>query len=175
MNPIQQLIGEAEEDFSEYEDILALDSEQEKTLFNRVPVTTPEEAYNEAFRLDKGNVPEWIEKLIATSAEYSLNYALHFLGTRFALGEPAIATNARYSLYYACDVLEKGDCVPGSYRFPLGEPAISKSAHYAYVYANEVLVSGDFVPGSKRFPAGEPAIFRDLEYAAAYTRDIGLE
>lgn len=160
MNSILKLIGEAE-DFSEYEDLLALDAEQEKTLFSRELKMTPEEALEAAFKLfqyGSGRVPENIEKALAEGSEQSYWYAHTFLGGRFHLGEPAIATSAEWSYKYANDIVKPGTFIPGSSRFPLGEEAIASDARYSYLYALSVLREGDFVPGSYAFPPGEPAI-----------------
>lgn len=173
MNPILKLIGESE-DFSEYEDILALDAEQDKSQFRRPVILTPEEALIEAKKLGKGNVPKYIEKIIARDPDASAQYAYNVLSERFPLGEPAIATSGYKSVSYARWALSTGDFVPGSKRFPPGEPAIVKNSHSVEMYVTYVLKQGDFVPGSKRWPAAEPVLAKNTEAAlhyAMYTRE----
>lgn len=90
---IKRLIGESE-DFSEYEDLLALDAEQEKTLFDRpVAVVNPAQAYAEAKRLGKGNVPKEYEELMAENEFFAFCYAVEVLKERFPSGEAAMRNN----------------------------------------------------------------------------------
>lgn len=169
MRLIARLIGEAEDEFSEYEDLLKLDAEQEKTLFNRPVKLSPEEAYKEAKELFsrehfEDRVPEYLERVIATDPKWSLKYSRNLLVDRFPLGEPAIATDADYAYQYANDVLCVGAFVPDNKRFPMGEPAIAKDAATSFYYAREII--------GGRFPLGEPAIAKDPETAYKYSSEI---
>lgn len=84
MSHIRRLIGEAEDLWSG--DPFEIDS----ALGDRV-TSDPEEAYREAVRLGKGNVPEWIERVIAKSPYYSYHYAVYILRSRFRMGEQALS------------------------------------------------------------------------------------
>lgn len=75
-------------------------------------------------------LPDEIEALIATSAQYSYYYAKDVIKGRWEPGEAAIATSAQYSYCYAEYVI-KG-------RFELGEAAIATSAWY-FEHYNELL------------------------------------
>ena len=77
--------------------------------------------------------------LAATDAELAYKYAIHIIGGRFELGEPAIAKDAYYSFYYALNVLNGP--------FPLGEPAIASNAYYSQAYTNEVLKKDFYLDG----------------------------
>lgn len=162
---IRRLIGEAEEDFSEYEDLLKLDAEQEKTLFSRDPRMTPEQAFEYAESLRYLDVPDYVERAIAKSPVLSLKYAFGINFRRFPLGEPAIATDAELSFSYAVNVLDHGDFVQGSRRFPLGEPAIASSPAWAAQYASRVLKS--------RFTEAEPVI-KDSPYWDSYKNKFNI-
>ena len=86
---------------------------------------TPKEAYDMSYSNPK--LRPKLERVIATSAEFSYWYARHVLKRKpFPAGEPAIATSAEYSYYYAIDVLQR--------RFPAGEPALATDACMAYDY-----------------------------------------
>jgi hypothetical protein len=72
-----------------------------------------------------------LEKIIAKSPKYSVEYAKHILKGPFPLGEKSIKLNARHSFVYARDVLKK--------RFPDGEMAISSQISTTVQYASSVL------------------------------------
>ena len=95
------------------------------------------------------------EKAIATSAEYSYDYAA-VIEERFPEGEKAIATEAKWSARYAQYVIEE--------RFPEGEKAIATSAEYSYEYAAYVIQG--------RFPEGEAAIATDPGSSYAYAQEV---
>jgi guanylate kinase len=114
------------------------------------------------------------EAAIATSAEYSFNYAYllnvsrpagggHGGGWRggggtkpWPPGEAAIATSAKWSFKYARDVIQS--------TWTPGEAAIAKSAQWSYTYADQV-VGG-------RWIKGEPAIAKDQLFRNMYQRNI---
>jgi hypothetical protein len=108
----------------------------------------PEEAYD---RLLKGEKDEYLVRAVAKDPELAFEYAYVVLEGPFPLGEPAIATSAEWSYDYAKHV--KGPWPPGepaiakdsgwafAYarhvldgRFPLGEPAIYRDPETSYNY-----------------------------------------
>ena len=118
---------------------------------------TPKEAYDMSYSNPK--LRPKLERVIATSAEFSYWYARHVLKRKpFPAGEPAIATSADYSYLYAQYVLKFKP-------FPAGEPAIATSAKWSYAYAFYVL--------QRRFPAGEPALATDAYMAYDYNQRFG--
>lgn len=96
------------------------------------------------------------EKVVATSAGFSYDYALDVLDGRFPLAEKTISASAEYSYKYARDVLKS--------RFKLGEESIASSAEYSYRYARDVLKS--------RFKLGEKCIATSSEYSYKYAMDV---
>ena len=153
------------------------------TVYEETIKDDPEKAVNRALAQRKP-FPAG-EAAIATSAEYSYDYAYYALGgKRFPAGEPAIATSAKYSCLYAINVLKLK-------AFPLGEPAIITDDYYAQQYAQTVLTRYPSLSWEKlikdnparsyeyaaahrlRFRGGEAAIATDPHYARLYDQMLG--
>lgn len=67
-----------------------------------------------------------LEKIIATDANLSYQYAECILRGKFELGEPSIATDSLLSYMYSVFVIRN--------RFELGEKAINSNSHFSQLY-----------------------------------------
>jgi len=67
-----------------------------------------------------------LEKIIATDAYISYQYAQLVLKSRFELGEPTIANDPLLSYMYSVFVIRN--------RFELGEKAINSNSHFSQLY-----------------------------------------
>lgn len=90
--------------------------------------------------------------IIATSAEYSVEYARHVIKGRFEDGEDAIITSHDSSFVYAMAVIGG--------RFEKGESIISTDARSSYNYALDILEG--------RFEKGEDAIANSVDFSLNY-------
>ena len=99
-----------------------------------------------------------LEKIIATDACISYQYAQLVLKSRFELGEPTIATNAEASYAYAITVLHT--------RFELGEPEIANDAYASCMYAIYLI--------KERFHLGEQIIKTDKYFKNRYEKFFSI-
>lgn len=144
MNPIRKLIGEAE-DFSEYEDLLKLDAEQERSTREWLSA-------DELVKISQYKVltPEQ-KKYLAQYPEKAVNYAFG-MKSRFPEAEPNIAKHAKAAYTYAVLVLKQRwiDAIANKKLAAIAEETIRDSAYYEEYMQNTERTSKTSFPALSR-------------------------